>query len=828
MAFDLGGTIDAAAQEWNLDPALLHAVSQTESGQQASGPDSSAGAIGPLQVMPGTAADMGATNPRDPTQNVYAGAKYLSGLLDKYQEPQLAVAAYNAGPQRVDDYLAGKASLPAETTAYVPKVARAYATIAGASGQSSASRPAGSYDVAAADTGSMSDANPSPLAPPSSSSGGSGNTASAGSGAVDPFSQLLTAAGGTASAAAPAASSAAAPANTSGQVGASSTGDPFSDLMTAAGKADSAPPAAFSPATAASGAGTTSATPGGLATAAQGGIMGAVRSGLSTIGAGINTGAEGIANTAMRGAAYVDSKVPALANLDRSAGLDPQAGTQDLDQSIQQADQAHAGSLLYNAGKIGTDLAFALPVTAGLGAAAGVAGEALGVPTVANALAGSSPIVRAAGALTRNALAGSAQGVVASGLNDGSSTAPLGQQLRDGAEFGAVLGAGVPLAVGAARGAIGNALGGTISPEAAALAQTARDTYGIPLQAGQISSSPFVRFLGSQLEKLPLSGAGPASDAQRTAMTTAIASTFGENADSITPAVMSAARTRLGNTFNTLAGQINVRADPQMISDLGDITTRAQSVLNSDQQGIVGRQLMNLVDKVQQGNGTLPGSVYQNLIAKGGALDDAMNSGNPGVKLYAGQIRDVLDDAMQRSAPSNLAQQLAEARFQYKNLKTIEPLVPQAQGQDGNISPLRLLQAVRNNFSDMAYSGAGPLGELAAIGQRFMKAPPDSGTATRNMIMGGLSALTPAGLATVAHEPIGVMGAALGTLGTVAAGRAAGAYLRSPMLANRLISNGLAGNPTSSVVNALAGNAGVLGGVGPYADPTGNALTAGR
>ena len=134
MAFDLPSTIDAAAQEWNVDPALLHSVSQVESGQNANGPDSSAGAMGALQVMPGTASDMGVTNPRDPTQNVYAGAKYLSGLLDKYQTPELAVAAYNAGPGRVDDYLAGKASLPAETLAYVPKVVAAYQQRAAANG----------------------------------------------------------------------------------------------------------------------------------------------------------------------------------------------------------------------------------------------------------------------------------------------------------------------------------------------------------------------------------------------------------------------------------------------------------------------------------------------------------------------------------------------------------------------------------------------------------------------------------------------------------------------------------------------------------------------
>ncbi len=187
MASDLAPVYDAAAQEWNLDPAFLRSVSQVESGQQANGPDSPVGAMGPMQVMPGTASDMGVTDPRDPVQNIYAGAKYLSQMLDKYQSPDLALAAYNAGPGRVDDYLAGKASLPAETQAYVPKVAAAYQQMAATSSPPADSTPP-PYQVASADTGIMSDAAPDPNAPPRASAGAPAALA------ADPFSQLLQAA----------------------------------------------------------------------------------------------------------------------------------------------------------------------------------------------------------------------------------------------------------------------------------------------------------------------------------------------------------------------------------------------------------------------------------------------------------------------------------------------------------------------------------------------------------------------------------------------------------------------------------------------------------
>src|SRR6185312_1091500 len=85
---------------------------------------------GRMQLMPGTAQDIGVTDTSDPTQNIYGGAKYMSGLLDRYHSPELALAAYNGGPGRVDAYLAGKGTLPAETLAYVPGVTKHYQTIA--------------------------------------------------------------------------------------------------------------------------------------------------------------------------------------------------------------------------------------------------------------------------------------------------------------------------------------------------------------------------------------------------------------------------------------------------------------------------------------------------------------------------------------------------------------------------------------------------------------------------------------------------------------------------------------------------------------------------
>jgi soluble lytic murein transglycosylase-like protein len=92
-----------AAGRAELSPALVEAVAWRESGfrRDALSP---AGAIGEMQLMPGTARGLG-VDPHDSRQNYTGGATYLSGLLKRYDGDMVrALAAYNAGPKAVDRY----------------------------------------------------------------------------------------------------------------------------------------------------------------------------------------------------------------------------------------------------------------------------------------------------------------------------------------------------------------------------------------------------------------------------------------------------------------------------------------------------------------------------------------------------------------------------------------------------------------------------------------------------------------------------------------------------------------------------------------------------
>src|SRR4051812_38565062 len=115
-----GSEITASAQRNGLDPALLAGLIKQESGFNANA-RSGAGAQGLTQLMPGTAAGLGVTNPLDPGQAIEGGAKYLKQQLDRFGgDVARALAAYNAGPGAVQRF--GGVPPYAETQNYVRAV----------------------------------------------------------------------------------------------------------------------------------------------------------------------------------------------------------------------------------------------------------------------------------------------------------------------------------------------------------------------------------------------------------------------------------------------------------------------------------------------------------------------------------------------------------------------------------------------------------------------------------------------------------------------------------------------------------------------------------
>ena len=117
---ELTPMIDAAAQAHSVQPKLLRAVMERESGFRPCAV-SPKGAQGLMQLMPDTAGELGVEDAFDPTQNIDGGARFLKQLLDKYKgDLPLALGAYNAGPSTVDQ--TGKVPDIPETRDYVAAI----------------------------------------------------------------------------------------------------------------------------------------------------------------------------------------------------------------------------------------------------------------------------------------------------------------------------------------------------------------------------------------------------------------------------------------------------------------------------------------------------------------------------------------------------------------------------------------------------------------------------------------------------------------------------------------------------------------------------------
>ena len=119
---DVAEVVGAASDRYRLDPDLLNSVIRAESGFKVHAV-SPKGAQGLMQLMPGTASKLGVSNAFDPAANVDGGTRYLRELLEQYNFDLIkALAAYNAGPQRVDQY---KGVPPyRETRLYVASIVR--------------------------------------------------------------------------------------------------------------------------------------------------------------------------------------------------------------------------------------------------------------------------------------------------------------------------------------------------------------------------------------------------------------------------------------------------------------------------------------------------------------------------------------------------------------------------------------------------------------------------------------------------------------------------------------------------------------------------------
>ena len=306
---------------------------------------------------------------------------------------------------------------------------------------------------------------------------------------------------------------------------------------------------------------------------------------------------------------------------------------------------------------------------------------------------------------------------------------------------------------GAAGTAIARAPGALAEPFKKALGsaeQVAIDTLrkaGVPIDVAQATGSEFLKRTKAASFDNPFT-AGKAidfADMQKSAYNKAIAKTMGEDAAAITPSVIQAAKTRLGNAYDDIALRNKIHFDDQLTKNLSNIRSEAEQILNPEQFNIVQKQINNIVQKAEEQGGGLHGEQYKSIKK---VLDKLSGGRDTDVGSYARELKETLLDGLTRTAKATGNEAdvklLKETNRQYSNMKKIEDVV--LKDPQGNVSPSLLNNSLATKGKRYSFYQDDPeLAKLASAGKMVLDQKlPNSGTMARMLASSPLFAGTKA------------------------------------------------------------------------------------
>lgn len=399
------------------------------------------------------------------------------------------------------------------------------------------------------------------------------------------------------------------------------------------------------------------------------------------VAAGAGQGAIDVAASANRltggGLAVGDPMMAAFAQTQGgpSASDIASAGKEAFRQQNQNAQRLYSGDPYFQGGRFGAQLAASVPATLAVP-------EIKGAATLTNALRGVAGVAPSVGA---------------------NPTQPVALQLGEGALTGIVapkiFNAGLNTA-GRIFGAGG--FGRTVSPKVAALGELAQEKYGIPLQSGQVV------------------GKMGATDAQNEAWMRGVTGSFGDQSGDISPEHLAAQQKSIGGEIGAFASRvpiINARQVPQKLDDLVASAAQTPGIGTAELRPV--KNLIANIKSVIGPDGTMTGAAYTAQTRQDSPLMRGLAKDSTGL---AGQIKDILDDALEGSAAPEDVAGLRDARWRYKNLQTVIKAAPSAN-VEGVIKPSALASAINSQFKNRGTQGAANLGELSQIYSQFLAGP---------------------------------------------------------------------------------------------------------
>lgn len=339
-------------------------------------------------------------------------------------------------------------------------------------------------------------------------------------------------------------------------------------------------------------------------------------------------------------------------------------------------------------------------------------------------------------------------------------------------------------------------------PSRERMAQTLMDE-GVDLSAGQRTGNR-----GLQLREEELGG-GAAQDLmqrQGEQFTSAALQRAGIQAARATPEVMDQAFTRIGNEFDTLARQTSIPFDQRFQDDLLDAAGNYAEMTGPSARAPLIENIMNDAAALSRG-GTLDGEAYARLRTR---ITDGIRKGDSNTRGALMDMREALDDAVERSLPPDVVERWGTARNQYRNMLVLEDAAARAGGDAaaGIISPQNLRNATVSKHGKRNYvRGEGDFADLARSGAGVMERLPNSGTSARTSArnMGvGMSSLIGALLGHGAAPGIGsAAGLAAGAMLPPLAGRVMLSGPGRAMLGNQLMPGGAGGGAQRALIAAL-------------------------
>lgn len=381
----------------------------------------------------------------------------------------------------------------------------------------------------------------------------------------------------------------------------------------------------------------------------------------------------------------------------------------------------------------------------------------------------------------------------------------LTEKLKQGLAGG--LGGAAGTAIARAPGAIAEPFKKSLGDIGEKAVKTLRDA-GVPLDIAQATGSSFLQRSKAMLNDNPFTAGKEAAfaAAQKSAYNNAIAKTMGEDVTAITPDVIQAAKTRLGQNYDDLASRNQIHFDHDLKKSLEEINDRASNALADTQHAVIQKAIKSIESKAESTGGVINGEQYKNIKR---LLNDIEKQNVPGSH-YAGEMKELLLESLSRSAEKtgNKADValLKETNRQYGNMKKIEDIV--SKDVEGNVSPSLLSNSLATKSKRNAlYQDDPQLANLARAGKLILEnKTPNSGTVSRlaaqaapAAIAGGLYGLYEGDLAGAAK------GAAVG----FAIPKAMQAAANNPALA-RYFEQGMAKGPVRSALQAPQNLGGML------------------